>query len=98
MKAAADRRLIKAAEDIKNMLPAATRELQKLLESGKGEAVRLSAIQNVLDRAGLVAVKKNEVKVSAGEYTFTIDETQDFHPELPEASNGNGNGNGSHLP
>lgn len=73
MKAAADRRILDAAEDIKNLLPAAVRELQRLLEGDKTkQEVRLSALRDVFDRAGLVVVKKNEVKLSEGEYTFTI--------------------------
>lgn len=69
---AADRRIIEAGESIKDMLPAATRELKRLVEGGKAESVRLKAVEEVLDRAGLAVVRKNEVKVSQGEYTFVI--------------------------
>jgi len=73
----ADQRIIQAAEDIRDMLPAATREMQRLVEGDKTkQEVRLAAIRDVFDRAGLVIVKKNEVKVSEGEYTFVI-ETHD---------------------
>jgi hypothetical protein len=73
----ADQRILQAAEDIREMLPAATRELKRLVDGDKTkQEVRLSAIRDVFDRAGLVIVKKNEVKVSEGEYTFVI-ETHD---------------------
>lgn len=74
VKAAADRRILEAQEDIKQMLPAATRELKRLLEKGKSEIVRLNAINGIFDRAGLVVVKKNEHKISEGEYTFSIED------------------------
>ena len=85
VQAAADRRILEAAEDIKNLLPAAVRELKRLLEDGKTkQEVRLSALRDVFDRAGLVVVKKNEVKISEGEYTFTIESNdEDELGQLP---------------
>jgi hypothetical protein len=78
VRAAADRRILDAAEDIKNLLPAAVRELQRLVEGDKTkQEVRLSALRDVFDRAGLVVVKKNEVKISEGEYTFVIESTDE---------------------
>lgn len=81
VRAAADRRLLEAGESIKDLLPAAVRELKRLVEGDKTkQEVRLSALRDVFDRAGLVVVKKNEVKVSEGEYTFVIEsnETDDL--------------------
>jgi hypothetical protein len=78
VKAAADRRILEASESIKELLPAAVRELKRLLEGDKTkQEVRLSALRDVFDRAGLVVVKKNEVKISEGEYTFTIESNDD---------------------
>ncbi len=77
----ADLRILNAAESIKDLLPAAVRELERLVDGDKTkQEVRLSAIRDVFDRAGLVVVKKNEVKVSEGEYTFVIETHDD--PDL----------------
>lgn len=61
VRAKAERRVAEARENILDLVPKAVRRLEGLLDA-ESEAVILASVKEVLGQAGLVVVRKAEVK------------------------------------
>ena len=67
------KRVKKAArERLEEMVDPALTELRKLIETADSDSVKLSAIKDVLDRAGYVALKKADGSPNDGAVHVTV--------------------------